>query len=146
MCFHEGEIRASTRQRDLPERENYAVFYAPARYVASGGATVAYCPRHRRLFRVKGTSEFHLEAARRARNCEEFDLLETAWSASRSVAWKLVRGEPLDERDIRRLVKRTKNPKKVEAIVRYFAPEWLEHFKIILAAREFKSPFGGREW
>ena len=89
-CLVDGKILLSTRKRDLPKVD---AFFSVGRF---SRRLLVFCPKHGRLeFQYIGPSSFYYDAARAARDCEEYNLLVGLFQAWPTAGRAALQGEKL---------------------------------------------------
>jgi hypothetical protein len=98
----DGKLVASTREEGLEKARPVCAASGPYTRVAF------YCPTHDHIdVFYKGDSEFHVESAKKARDCDEFNFFKRLWFVHRNLAKAILADDKeLIAKTVRRLTKK----------------------------------------
>jgi hypothetical protein len=86
-CFADGRLMVSTRKRDLPKVDEE--FQLPARKASETTASIVVgCPKCQRAHEYpRHYSDFYLEAAESAKDCQEYEMLRDLYQTYTAAGW-----------------------------------------------------------
>lgn len=86
-CFADGKLMVSTRKRDLP-RVDEEFTLPPRKTNEDAGKIVVGCPKCQKAHVYpRRYSDFYLEAAEIAKDCEVFEVLSNLYRVSTAAGW-----------------------------------------------------------